>query len=82
MTGTAHASDPARAGEAWHEIFLPFGNAMCVDVAAAAPRLAPGGAGGPALCMAAASLSDRDHTPLVALPCEGFQDAAQILELG
>ena len=33
MTGTAHASDPARAGEAWHEIFLPFGNAMCVDVA-------------------------------------------------
>ena len=33
MTGTAHVSDPARAGEAWHEIFLPFGNAMCVDVA-------------------------------------------------
>jgi Ricin-type beta-trefoil lectin domain-like len=163
MTGTAHASGPTRAGEAWHEIRLPFDNAMCVDVpggsTAAGARLqlsrchgyastgAPqqwifsggrfhqmsnansglcigfpgggppvtgarlvqercdqvaawqlvplsrdgadplvqletGGSGGPALCMAAASLSDRNHTPLVTLPCDGFQDAAQILELG
>jgi hypothetical protein len=44
-------------------------------------QLETSGSGGPALCMAAASLSDRNHTPLVALPCNGFQDAAQILEL-
>ena len=45
-------------------------------------QLETSGSGGPALCMAAASLSDRDQTPLVALRCEGFQDAVQILELG
>ena len=38
--------------------------------------------GSPALCMAAARLSNDNHVPLVALPCDGFQDAAQILELG
>jgi hypothetical protein len=32
--------------------------------------------------MAAARLSNDNHVPLVALPCDGFQDAAQILELG
>ena len=40
------------------------------------------GRGGPALCMAAARLSNDNHVPLVALPCTGFQDAAQLMELG
>jgi hypothetical protein len=40
------------------------------------------GPGGPALCMTAAGLSDADAAPLVALPCAGFQDAGQLLELG
>ena len=40
------------------------------------------GPGGPALCLAAADLSDNNQTPLVAAPCSGFQDAGQILELG
>jgi hypothetical protein len=40
------------------------------------------GPGGPALCLAAADLCDANTTPLVALPCSGFQDAGQILELG
>jgi hypothetical protein len=26
MTGTAHASDPARPGNPWNEILLPFGH--------------------------------------------------------
>ena len=167
LTGIAHASGPTRPGEAWNEIFLPFGSGtgstMCVGVpggsAAAGARLqlshchgyvpngtpqrwhfsggrfyqmsnafsdlcvgfpdggppvtgavlvqercdqVPGwqlvrqsrdgtdplfqletsGPGSPALCMAAARLSNDNHVPLVALPCGGFQDAAQILELG
>jgi Ricin-type beta-trefoil lectin domain len=40
------------------------------------------GPGGPALCMAAAGLGGASATPLVALPCAGFQDAGQLLELG
>ena len=45
-------------------------------------RLETSNPGGPALCMAAANLGDGDQTPLVALPCDVFQDAGQILELG
>ena len=45
-------------------------------------QLETSGPGSPALCMAAARLSNDNHVPLVALPCDGFQDAAQILELG
>jgi len=175
VTGTTHASGPARPGKPWNEIFLPFGHGtgttVCVDAPGggapgarlrlyrchgyapdgAAQRWAfscagrsgcaagrrfyeisnpdsglcigfPGGgapvsgarlvrarcdqapawqlvpqstdgtdprvaletsgAGGPALCMAAADLSHGGMTPLVALPCDGFQDAGQILELG
>ena len=40
------------------------------------------GPGGPALCMTAGNLSDENHTPLVAAPCQGFGNAAEILELG
>jgi hypothetical protein len=40
------------------------------------------GPGGPALCMAAADLSDDNQTPLVAAPCQGFGNAAEIIELG
>ena len=40
------------------------------------------GPGGPALCMAAAGPGGAGATPLVALPCAGFQDAEQLLELG
>jgi hypothetical protein len=45
-------------------------------------QLQTSGPGGPALCMAAARLSNDNHAPLVALPCDGFQDAGQLLELG
>ena len=45
-------------------------------------RLETSGPGGPALCMAAANLSDNDQTPLVAASCQGFGNAAEILELG
>lgn len=34
------------------------------------------------ICMAAGDLSDRNSTPLMSRFCDGFQDAAQILELG
>ena len=75
LTATAHASDPAPPAKAWNEIFLPFGHGkgstMCVD--------APGS---PALCVAAARLSNDNHAALVALPCDGFQDAGQLLETG
>ena len=40
------------------------------------------GPGGPALCMTAGNLSDENHTPLVAAPCQGFGNAAEIFELG
>lgn len=40
------------------------------------------GPGGPALCMAAADLSDDNQTPLVAAPCQRFGNAAEILGLG
>jgi hypothetical protein len=40
------------------------------------------GPGGPALCMTAGNLSDDNQTPLVAAPCQGLGNAAQILELG
>jgi hypothetical protein len=66
LTGIAHASGPTRPGQAWNEIFLPFDS----------------GPGSPALCMAAARLSNDNHAPLVALPCDGFQDGGQLLELG
>ena len=39
-------------------------------------------AGGPALCVAAGNLGDNDQTPLVAASCQGFGNAAEILELG
>ena len=45
-------------------------------------QLETSGPGSPALCMAAARLSHDNHAPLVALPCDGFQDAGQLLELG
>jgi len=45
-------------------------------------QLETSGPGSPALCMAAARLSNDNHVPLVALPCDGFQDAGQLLELG
>jgi hypothetical protein len=32
--------------------------------------------------MAAGDLSDNNQTPLMSRFCDGFQDAAQILELG
>jgi hypothetical protein len=35
-----------------------------------------------AALLAAARLSIDNHVPLVALPCDGFQDAGQLLELG
>jgi hypothetical protein len=38
--------------------------------------------GGPALCMTAGNLGDNNQTPLVAARCQGFGNAAQILELG
>jgi hypothetical protein len=38
--------------------------------------------GGPALCLAAAGLSDTSQTPLVAATCRGFGNAVEILELG
>ena len=34
------------------------------------------------ICMAAGDLSDNNQTPLMSRFCDGFQDAAQILELG
>ena len=40
------------------------------------------GPGGPALCMTAGNLGEENHTPLVAAPCQGFGNAAEILELG
>ena len=45
-------------------------------------RLETSGPGGPALCMAAGNLGDNDQTPLVAASCQGFGNAAEILELG
>jgi hypothetical protein len=45
-------------------------------------RLQTSGPGGPALCMAAGNLGDNDQTPLVAASCQGFGNAAEILELG
>ena len=45
-------------------------------------QLETSGPGSPALCMAAATLSNDNHVPLVALPCDGFQDGGQLLELG
>ena len=45
-------------------------------------RLETSGPGGPALCMAAGNLGDNDQTPLVAARCQGFGNAAEILELG
>ena len=44
-------------------------------------RLETSGPGGPALCMAAANLGGNDQTPLVAASCQGFGNAAEILEL-
>ena len=167
MTGIAHASEPTRPGEAWNEIFLPFGNGkgstgcvgvpdsgtavgarlqlshghgyapngtpqrwhfsgglfyqmsnahsgLCIGFPDGGPpvtgarlvqercdqvpgwqlvpqsrdgadpllQLETSGPDGPALCMAAARVSNDNHAPLVALPCDGFQDAEQILELG
>ena len=38
--------------------------------------------GSDSLCMAAANTFDNNQTPLVATTCDGFTDAAQILELG
>jgi hypothetical protein len=35
-----------------------------------------------ALCMTAGNLDDNDQTPLVAARCQGFGNAAEILELG
>ena len=40
------------------------------------------GPGGPALCLAAGDLSESNQTPLVAAACQGFGNAAEILELG
>jgi len=40
------------------------------------------GPGGPALCMTAGNLSDKNRTPLVAVPCQGFGTAAEFFELG
>ena len=40
------------------------------------------GPGGPALCMAAADLSGNNQTALMAAPCQGFGNAAEILGLG
>ena len=40
------------------------------------------GPGGPALCLTAGNLSDNNQTPLVAAACQGFGNAAEILELG
>ena len=40
------------------------------------------GPGGPALCMTAGNLGDNDRIPLVAARCQGFGNAAEILELG
>jgi hypothetical protein len=40
------------------------------------------GPGGPALCMTAGNLSDNNRTRLVAAPCQGFGNAAEIFELG
>ena len=45
-------------------------------------RLETSGPSGPALCMAAGDLGDNDQTPLVAASCQGFGNAAEILELG
>ena len=45
-------------------------------------RLETSGPGGPALCMTAGNLGDNDQIPLVAARCQGFGNAAEILELG
>jgi hypothetical protein len=45
-------------------------------------KLETSGPGGPALCVAAASLSDTSRTPLVAANCRGFGNAVEILEFG
>ena len=45
-------------------------------------ELETSGPGGPALCMAAGNLGGNDQTPLVAARCQGFGNAAEILELG
>ena len=45
-------------------------------------RLETSGPGGPALCMAAGNLGGTDQTPLVTASCQGFGNAAEILELG
>ena len=39
-------------------------------------------ANGTNLCMAAGDTFDNNQTPLVARTCDGFQDAAQVLQLG
>ena len=39
-------------------------------------------ANGTGLCLAAGNLSDNNQTPLVAATCQGFGNAAEILELG
>ena len=62
---------------------------MCVDVADGGPPVTGAqllqercGPGGPALCMVAGNLGGTDQTPLVAASCQGFGNAAEILELG
>jgi hypothetical protein len=45
-------------------------------------RLETSGPGGPALCMTAGNLGDNNQTPLVAARCQGYGNAAEILELG
>ena len=45
-------------------------------------RLETSGPGGPALCVAAGNLGGIDQAPLVAARCQGFGNAAEILELG
>ena len=94
MTAIAHASDPVRPAQAWHEIFLPFANGQghppvrgrgvrqSRDGTDPYFRLEASRPGGPALCMAAGNLGGNDQTPLVAASCQGFGTAAEILELG
>ena len=95
LTGIAHASDPTRPGKAWNEITLPFDNgkgiAMCVgapdgSTAAGAwlqlSRCHGYAPNGTPQRWHFSRLSNDNHVPLVALPCDGFQNAAQILELG
>ena len=93
LTATAHASDPTPPAKAWNEIFLPL-QERCDQVPpwrqvlqsrdSTDPlfELETSGPGGPALCMAAGNLGGNDQTPLVAASCQGFGNAAEILELG